>query len=339
MVSTLCAAGNAGHQTTEGMSTDFELKARTFVFQYRPGTDNFEGQFELDYVGEEKLRQVLRIHAPHALAGTHRLDQVQLEALKHFVVGDEDPVIDVQAFDYVLQVFVRVGRSYLLKRKEFWALHFNALCGISRSEYNEDLTFSALGVEPARAEEFFTEELASEDYWPHFNFMLPGGYCVTVEYNNFPEDHQIEYQLRHAGWPDPVVVGVGTGNFFIPPFRWSEVLLFSRLAALHSGDTLSMPRALLLLSPGVWPAQCDDPRQIRAEIGRALEQLGLVKPEYLDPLVEQLARGGGEIRWRKDARLGWINDGEYSFRNPHQKALTADDYGKIESMLAELGRF
>lgn len=218
----------------------------------------------------------------------------------------------------------RTLRMELIKRPAFWAAH---LWNVTRGPLaggDPEIADSAFGITTDAIEAFYLRELSNEQEWPYFHIPLHSGFTVEIEYANEPEDHQVVYSLCQKEWTSPICVGKGGGHWRLPAFRWAELLEISQ-AAVQSAS------AMLLLLPSVWITRDDSADEIRRRLIGAWDNLNLVPRPQIRLLVEQLIISNqSDVRWRRQERLGWVNDGENSMRNPDSRGcLNAQEFSAL----------
>jgi hypothetical protein len=204
----------------------------------------------------------------------------------------------------------RTLRMELTKQPAFWAAH---LWNVTRGPLaggDPEIADRAFGIAADAIEAFYLQELSNEQDWPYFHIPLHSGYAVEVEYANEPEDHQVVYRVCQKEGASPICVGKSGGHWQLPAFRWAELLEIGQAACPSA-------IAVLLLLPSAWITRDDTVAEIRRQLIAAWESLNLVPHSQVILLVEQLiASSQSDVRWRRHERLGWINDGENSRRNP-----------------------
>jgi len=192
------------------------------------------------------------------------------------------------------------------------------------AEGDPDIADAAFGISEYAIEAFYLRELSNEVQWPYFHIPLRLGYAVEIEYANESEDHQLVYRICQKEWAASICIGKGGGHWQLPAFRWVELLEISRAA-------VSSASAMLLLFPSVWIAPGDNLDEIRRQLIGAWENLNLVPHAQTTSLVEQLITSNqSNVLWRHQERLGWVNDGDNSMRNPDNRGcLNAQEFSAL----------
>jgi hypothetical protein len=212
----------------------------------------------------------------------------------------------------------------LTKQPAFWAAH---LWNVTRGPLaggDPEIADAAFGIATDAIEAFYLRELSNEQDWPYFHIPLHSGCAVEVEYANEPEDHQVVYRVYPKVAASPICVGKGGGHWQLPAFRWAELLEINQAAVWSASATL-------LLLPSVWITPDDNVDEIRPQLIAAWESLNLVPRSQVMLLVEQLITSSqGDVRWRRQERLGWVNDGDNSTRNPDSPGcLNAQEFSAL----------
>ena len=71
----------------------------------------------------------------------------------------------------------------------------------------------------------------------------------------------------------------------------------------------------------------------------AWQKLGVIDKRVLAEFVGYTIAifGSNKFKWRKDGVLGWVNNSQWSARNPKLKALSKADLGRIHRFLSGAG--
>jgi hypothetical protein len=197
---------------------------------------------------------------------------------------------------------------------EFWANHYYMLAG-DEDRDNEEAIEDYFGVSVDRYAAYYRESMvvaAGEHPNPAVVVDLVNAVRIAVEYADAGEDgHEVRYYLSRPSEPLDFV-GHDGANFVLPAFRWSEVVTLSKRGS-DPGEGASV---LLLLAPAVWI----QPEEARLAVGLLTEAWNILRvtmPESAVPLARDIVSNRTlEIRWTNDPQFGWINDGQYSARNP-----------------------
>jgi hypothetical protein len=153
--------------------------------------------------------------------------------------------------------------------------------------------------------------------WP-FILLPVNGRFVEIEFATGAE-HQERVWLGD-GTGRRVLMGYHSGHFSLPSFRLAEVLTLEKSLRAH-------PSAALLFLTGAYI--CTDDALPRDIVTEWVKQLPGIKQDFGRKLVESLlANRVPDLQWKLDERLGWINDGRYSQRNPDSpmSVLSFDDF-------------
>ena len=208
----------------------------------------------------------------------------------------------------------------LLRRPEFWASHyFLILCDEEHDSL--EMVEQIFGVPPDAVDRFYSQYLvhpADDDQPPQISLPLFDGFELQVDSVNCDDEyHELRYFLHRHSWEQPELLGYASGHFALPAFRWTEIDSLSR--ALHRvlADEVVASSALLLLFPSVWITPSDDPAYLSQRLAQAWSALDFLQIRDLDSLIRfSIAHPAEDLAWWNDPRLGWINNGMYSFRNP-----------------------
>lgn len=226
----------------------------------------------------------------------------------------------------------RLLRNDALTDPRFWAMHYYLLIGTEEIDTGE-LIEPFFGVSNETVNDYYVREFdisGPEEIWPYLEVSVRDGCTVQVEYAGTASETR--FYINHEKWSQPVCLGYESGHFALPAFRWSEVEAIRRACA-----GINAARALLLVFPAVWICTVDDANEIRSALVEAWGQIGVIKSDRLEELANQIIEHrSAEVRWWTDPRLGWITDGQYSFRNP--KTLMCefyeDRFAKVAAFLA-----
>ena len=199
----------------------------------------------------------------------------------------------------------RVDISATLDDPAFWAiwlpLHLNC----------EELPEPSLAwrVTGSEADKAYIERFQSQwdsGAWPFIRFGLQDDLYVEIEYAA-----SIEYQSRvwiGTGEGPRVLLGYDSGHFSFPTMRIQELLDLAERMDCH-------PAASLLLLDGAYLVE-GEPFPLDV-VARWLRQ----SPGFQDTCLDVVLRGFAEnvvpgLRWESTENRGWINNSQYSQRNP-----------------------
>jgi hypothetical protein len=189
------------------------------------------------------------------------------------------------------------------------------------------------GVSNKAVNDYFLREFdqrGPDEVWPYLEVSVRDEFTVQVEYAG--TTCETRFYINHLDWPEPVCLGYESGHFALPAFRWCEVAAIGR-----AGTGIDAAHALLLVFPAVWLGPKDARKAVQSTLVEAWRALAVAKSERLQEMVSQhIEHRTAEIRWWEDARLGWINDGRYSFRNPKTLMcdFEADRFTKVTAFFA-----
>jgi hypothetical protein len=216
----------------------------------------------------------------------------------------------------------------------FWALHYYLLS--TDGEHDEsELCEELFGISDSAVNQFYLEHFTSNGEpkpWPYFQIRLPNASFVEVEFAD-----GAEYQTRFKIGDDEgaITLAYASGHFSFPALRWAELVQI--LAAIPARE--SRARCCLLLFPGIY-LQTEEKKAAFAQLSDALASLGLFQSSNHRKLLTNVIENRWvQCNWRQDERLGWINDGEYSQRNPSSllSNLKEQDFRRINAFFAALG--
>lgn len=231
-----------------------------------------------------------------------------------------------------------VFRPDLLERREFWALHAWLVTRGPTSNIDYESVDSLFGFTEDHIYTFCKQETHDEFAWPCFRVQLPSGYFADIDFCNLPDDCCYPFSINHSDWSAPIEIAVSMGNFFVPAFRWKELLAISE-NAIGSDQRKASSQALLLLLPVMWVTRDDDSTEIKHCLAQAISVLKLAKQSNIDFLAEKLIEAlRADLRWRHDDKLGWVNDGSYSTRNPNRTIpLSLEEFSRIREFFRAVG--
>jgi hypothetical protein len=236
-------------------------------------------------------------------------------------------------------------RSQPAVREEFWAVYFELTRLLPDDAEDEAAGDRHPTLDPARLDAWYAAELASATAWPVLPLPLPGGRAVRVVFRNAPEDAGVDYLVDDPAWPRPLVLARLEGHFAGPGLRWAEARAVADTlggGAPAGGLAPSWARLLALL-PLVTDA--DPPPEAGPRIGAAFRDGAATVPWFAalaagGPGGADAGRSGwwAPVRWRRDARRGWVNDGAWSVRNPDGPCpLTDAEFDRLREFFAGLG--
>jgi hypothetical protein len=152
-----------------------------------------------------------------------------------------------------------------------------------------------------------------------------GGWTWTITF----ERPGIYHHLRKAGRAKPLALGFDDPHFHLPILRRAEA---ERLTACLARRSPVLARfGGLLLAPTVWLTRDDDPQQFGQYLRSTLRATRVLQDETVETLAN--AWTVSDVRWRKHRRFGFVNDGEYSHRNPDNHGWSDDDFATFTRFL------
>lgn len=217
----------------------------------------------------------------------------------------------------------RVDVTHLLALPEFWAmqmsLHF-------MSEDIEDPALEFLGIGPDRANEWYESSISnlqSSGQWPYVRIPLPDARYIELEMAA-----SIQYQDRvwigHLSGSNRVLLGYHSGHFSLPALRHAEVAWLADQTPSSASPLLWLSAAYL--ETGTFPVALA--RELVSHIpGAAKSKISLMA----DTILEHITVSG--LRWSPDPKLGWVNNWDYSQRNPTSplSILSLPDFAYIRT--------
>lgn len=217
----------------------------------------------------------------------------------------------------------RIDVTHLLALPEFWAmqlaLHFT-------SEDIDDPALEFLGIQPERANEWYESNISSlqsAGRWPYVRIPLPDSRYIELEMAA-----AIQYQDRvwigHLSGSHRVLLGYHSGHFSLPALRPAEVAWLTDQAPSSASPLLWLSAAYL--EAGTFPVCLA--RELVSHIpGAATRKF----PLMADTLLEHITVSG--LRWSPDPILGWVDNWDYSQRNPKSplSILSPPDFAYIRT--------
>ncbi len=232
----------------------------------------------------------------------------------------------------------RALRMNLLGLPEFCAAHLRHVTGGPISTVDFDEAEAAFGMSSHAIDDFYSRELRNEQIWPYFRIPLRTGATLEIEYSNVTEDHEVIYRLQHQNWRNSITVGKSGGHWLLPAFRWTELLGISNAAATNQAGVTS-DQALLLLLPTAWLSQDDNVDAAGGRLLEAASRSNVAPGNQLTSVVQHLINSSrSDVRWRKDANYGWVNNESNSCRNPKgPSSLNDQELRSLTNVLGALG--
>jgi hypothetical protein len=166
--------------------------------------------------------------------------------------------------------------------------------------------------------------------WPFIRLPLDDSRYLEVEY---AEVEEMEAQDRvWIGSADGrrALLGFESPHFSFPTLRIAELLMIANLLNEHRS-------APLLLLRGAYLTAADKPP--KDAIRTWLQLVPAIPPESIPDILADLVKNVvPDVQWRNDPKLGWINNGIYSQRNPKSEMslLEKQDFQFIQWFFDEL---
>jgi len=216
-------------------------------------------------------------------------------------------------------------RSDLLANPLFWAAYYHELLSATDVDSAEFLE-PYFGVSVEAVDQFFVDELcrsahtrsaAPDSSWVSITMPLPEKFDLHLVFAD-AANYEQRYLLTHPAWSAPELLGYACGEFALPALRWHEIVQVALCCLDSTTSVRPSPLALVLLFPAMWLAPSDDRSQIHALLVTAWQKLGIIRPSMVQAFVSQIISYQiSTLEWWHDQRMGWINNGEYSLRNPN----------------------
>ncbi|MCA9802331.1 MAG: hypothetical protein KC777_10105 [Cyanobacteria bacterium HKST-UBA02] len=208
-----------------------------------------------------------------------------------------------------------VERNELLDDPRFWAILYESFIEATMEDDFDDGCQRFFGCAADEVDTLFSSlsQTGDLDSFPVYTveMRLTGGFSVGLGLSMFPENFDIPVFLKENA--DATLIGIIGGAFMLPALRWSELAVLQD--RLLSQDARTRSRMLLLLYPSVYLTDEVDVEEVRTSLLRALAEAG-IGATHRDELVGRVTESGSNAIWREDPRLGWVNDGRHSLRNP-----------------------
>ena len=180
--------------------------------------------------------------------------------------------------------------------------------------------------------EILQKRMSETDAGAPRRLALPfaGGWTWVITF----ERPGIYHAPRRAGRTRrPLSLGFDDPHFPLPILRRQEA---QRLAAALARRDPTLARfGALLLAPAVWLTLDDDLKDMRGFLREAFARAAILDEAATDTAIQSWGRC--EVRWRQDRRLGSVNDGSYSHRNPENSAWAPADFAAFARFLAQAG--
>lgn len=215
----------------------------------------------------------------------------------------------------------RVDVSFILTSPEFWAsqadLHFV-------TDEVEEPSQQFFGLSTQTVNTWFKEHIdrhQEAERWPYIRVPLPGARYIEYEFAAGTE-YQDRIWIGHLSGSERVLLGYHSGHFSLPALRLPEVIWLSEQSDHAASSLLWLTAAYL--ETGSYPLCLAE--HLASHLPGLLP--GQARPAAR-ALLERLCVT--DLRWRPDPLRGWINNWDYSQRNPTSalSILTAQDFAYI----------
>ena len=220
----------------------------------------------------------------------------------------------------------RVDVSEVLTDPGFWAYQLSVHFA---TEEVDDPALEWLGVSSDEADHWYDKHIQApvqKGVWPYVRVSLPRSRYIELEMAGGVE-HQDRVWIGDVINDRRVLLGYHSGHFSLPAFRIDEV---RQLVAETDSDVSNV---LWLTATYLEPDRQSTPlvKSVVAKIPR-------LAPNHADAVAEALASRNGveDLSWVENDRLGWINNGPYSQRNPQSRlgVLAKGDFAYIKQFFA-----
>ncbi len=223
----------------------------------------------------------------------------------------------------------RFERDDLLDDARFWALLYEHWVKPRVGDSFEEGEQYFFSVRESAVNAFFQKlqgARTKRDHYPQYSVLLPlrKGWRIGVVLSMYhPDDFQIQYVVAPPSSDELIVVGVTAGNFQLPAFRWEELLVVRD--AVKPSKLAVKAKATLLLFPSVYLSSDLEIAEVSKVLENAWAKSGLAitqaeelvrRPVQDFIRLRRLYPEVKETRWVKHRTHGWINDSQYSLRNP-----------------------
>jgi hypothetical protein len=245
----------------------------------------------------------------------------------------------VEGQDTTVQYHV-VEHSELLANPLFWAAYYlhDIDLAMQDEERADNFIERIWGVSLEEVlrlhNEFLTvipPERGSPEVWTGIEVPLPDAFFLQVVW---PDD--VQYRLGRSSWSDTVLLGYEGGCYSLPALRWKEVILVDRCLELSSQNDAHRRMGVPLFFPTTWIGSGDEALMVRERLIGCWRSFGLVREQYAEEFVDLvLASHRFDTTWRHDPTLGWVNDSQYSRRNPvaNEREVETGSFGRIREFV------
>lgn len=223
-----------------------------------------------------------------------------------------------------------------LTKAQFWATHYWLLMENDEVEAS-DLVEPLFGLRPDLVSKYYEQLVRPAEAAKVMSVSLEAEFGVGVDYARSRDAGDlVRFYITHPTYRQPELLGYYSPHFALPAFRWNE------LKHIHSSasDTVEGAAAALLMFPATYLAN-DEVAEASKALTMWWKDLGYVKVAGSDDLIRNAVehRRVPDVRWRHDPTLGWITDGQYSFRNPTTLmcAFSKQRFDRVAHLLSAIG--
>lgn len=197
-----------------------------------------------------------------------------------------------------------------LKNPAFWANHYYLLMA-DFEECDSVLLNRFFGLTEQVLEAFYRSVV---DKGP-LGMALGAGLGLALEYADCGEDGtEARFHITGEQPPFDEVLGYESPSFALPAFRWEEI----RQICASQADPARAATAGLLCFRAAKLSNDKEAADATHHLLRWWDDMPWVRVYHAEQLVHNIVANSlwKNFAWRQDSELGWINDGDYSFRNP-----------------------
>ena len=200
----------------------------------------------------------------------------------------------------------RIDITHALDEPGFWAMQ---LALRFTSEDVDDPAFEWLGVGPDAANEWYESRVHNHilaGRWPYVRMSLPESRYIELEMAGGVE-YQDRVWIGQLSGSQRVLLGYHSGHFSLPALRVDEVSWIAKETEFGASNLLWLSTAYLEDGAG----QLSLAESLVSHVPGLLRGKEAVMGEAL---LRNLAVDG--LSWTPDPSLGWVNNWQYSQRNP-----------------------
>ena len=228
-----------------------------------------------------------------------------------------------------------MDRTSFLANPAFWGMYYYDVLGPQPCDVSEGAD-PVFGPSYAQISGLYSDYFVADDPpWPYIHVPVTDAYGITIEFG----DDGVRYSLDlHQS--QRLTLGQTGAAPELPAFRWSEIERISDSLKPAAKNPVSQAACLLLLFQATYLTPDDDPLRAEGRLTSAWGQTGIAEGPAIRALAARtMMAARSSVRWRNDPALGWVNDGEYSRRNPHQgvKPYSAAQFAFIQRFFHSIG--